>query len=104
MVCKTSTKEMSEVIISELTILYLIGTVMVLEEKKRRTTHVTTDSGQTVGLDMMADSASGICSLPHSSVSQHFVHYDFAKTLMGPLAYAQEPLPFNGLPLCLHYI
>lgn len=54
---------------------------------------VTIDSGQTVGLGVMADSASGISSLPHSSLSsQHFVRYDFAKTLMGPLAYAQEPL------------
>lgn len=93
-------KETSEVVIAELTILYLIGIV----ENKRRTTHETTASGQTVGLDMVADSASGIFFLPHSLVSQHFVQYDFAEKLMGPLTYAQERLPFNGLPLCPYYI
>ena len=103
MVYKTRAKQTSEVIISELTILYLIGTAVVLEEKIHRTTHVTTDSGQTVGLDVMADSASGISFLPHSSFSQQFVNYDFAKTLIGAQEYAQEPLHFNGILLCLHY-
>lgn len=41
MVYKTSAKQMSEVIISELTLLYLIGTAVVLEEKIYRSTHVT---------------------------------------------------------------
>lgn len=75
---------MSEVIIPELTILDLIGTAAVLEEKIHSATHVTTDSGQTVGLDVMADSASGISFLPHSSFGQHFVSCD--ETLMGLLA------------------
>lgn len=44
-VYKTGAIEMSEVVIAELTLLYLIGIV----ENKRRTSHVTTDSGQTVG-------------------------------------------------------
>lgn len=93
---------MSEVIISELTILYLIGAAVVLEEKIHSRTYVTNDSGQTVGLGMMADSASGISFLPHSMFSQHFVHYDFVKTLMGASAYVQQLLPFNGLLLCQH--